>query len=232
MGMRVLDVGCGTGDVSLLAAEFVGASGSVLGLDREAAPLEIARRRTRESNLRNVMFAQGDLSGSLGELGLFDAIVGRRVLMYQANIIDTVRKLASSLRPGGLFVFQEHDTTMVPASRPAMPLHFKVQDWIKETIKREGADLHMGFNLNGVLSQAGLLVEHVRAEAIVQTPTQKYPVASITRAILPRIVKYGVATEVEVDIDTLDERLDRERLNMNATYVGDMMFGVWARKPA
>ena len=35
-GMRVLDIGCGVGDVSLLAAEFVGPSGTVLGIDRSA----------------------------------------------------------------------------------------------------------------------------------------------------------------------------------------------------
>ena len=35
-GMRVLDVGCGTGDVSFLAARLVGPTGSVLGVDRSA----------------------------------------------------------------------------------------------------------------------------------------------------------------------------------------------------
>jgi hypothetical protein len=131
-----------------------------------------------------------------------------------------------------LIVFQEHDTTMVPASLQGMPLHSKVQNWIKQTIEREGADIHMGFNLHGVLTQAGFSVEHVRAEAIVQTPTQIYPVASIVRAMLPRIVARGVAGESEIDIDTLETRLDRERLSANTTYIGDVMFGAWGRKPA
>ncbi len=46
-GMRVLDVGCGAGDVSLLAAQLVGPRGSVLGVDRSAAPLASARARAR-----------------------------------------------------------------------------------------------------------------------------------------------------------------------------------------
>ena len=63
-------------------------------------------------------FVQADLGGALGDLGLFDAVVGRRVLMYQPDTIGTARNLASSLHPGGLIVFQEHDTTMVrPAGR-------------------------------------------------------------------------------------------------------------------
>lgn len=231
-GMRILDVGCGAGDVCLIAADLVGTGGAVVGIDRNGGALEMARRRLDELKLANVSFVEADLDGSLDELGLFDAVVGRRVLMYQPDTIATVRKLAARLGPGGLIAFQEHDTTMVPFSRQAMPLHFKVQGWLKEMIAREGADLHMGFNLHRVLTQAGFLVEHVRAEAIVQTPTQKYPIADIVRAVLPRIVEHGVATEAEVDIQTLDQRLEQERLSTDGTYVGDMMFGAWARRAA
>src|SRR5690606_4206862 len=48
-GMRVLDLGCGVGDVSLLAAWLVGPSGFVLGVDRSADALAAARRRAREA---------------------------------------------------------------------------------------------------------------------------------------------------------------------------------------
>src|SRR5262245_17165364 len=44
-GMRVLDIGCGIGDVSLLAADLVGPSGAVLGVDRSAESVAIAERR-------------------------------------------------------------------------------------------------------------------------------------------------------------------------------------------
>lgn len=231
-GLHVLDVGCGTGDVSMIAADLAGPGGRIVGIDRDAKVLETARRRAAEAKLGHVSFVQADLGGALSDLGLFDMIVGRRVLMYQADAVATVSNLASSLHPGGLIVFQEHDTTMVPASREAMPLHSMVQRWLKETIEREGADIHMGFNLHSVLTQAGFVVEQVRAEAIVQTPAQIYPVGSIVRAIMPRIVAQGVASESEIGIDTLDERLDAERQATGATYIGDMMFGAWARKPA
>jgi hypothetical protein len=49
---------------------------------------------------------------------------------------------------------------------------------------------------------------------------------------MPRILAQGVASESEIDIDTLEKRLDRERQDTNATYIADMMFGVWARKAA
>lgn len=112
-----------------------------------------------------------------------------------------------------------------------LPLHERVHGWIWHTVEREGANIHMGFDLPSVLARAGLTVEQVRAEAIVQTPKAHYAVGAVVRAMLPRIMQQGVATEEEVDVDTLDRRLVEEREKTNATYVGEMVFGAWARKP-
>lgn len=230
-GMRVLDVGCGRGDVSLLVARLVGEQGQVVGLDRDADALAMARERGREDGAAEVRFVEADL-GVPVELTGFDAVVGRRVLMYLPDPVATLRALARALRPGGRVVFQEHDTTMVPASRVALPLHERVHRWMWQTVEREGGNIHMGFDLAGVFERAGLVVEMVRAEAIVQTPKLHHGVASIVRAMLPRIERAGVATAEECDVDTLDERLIAERTQANATYIGDMVFCAWARKPA
>ncbi|WP_437670154.1 class I SAM-dependent methyltransferase [Sorangium sp. So ce131] len=230
-GMRVLDVGCGRGDVSFMVAQRVGAQGQVVGIDRDVQPLAAARDRARELGLSNVTFAEGDLGAPSPELGLFDGVVGRRVLMYQPDAVAAVRRLSGALRPGGLVVFQEHDATMVPASVEPLPLHERVNHWIWRTVEREGADIHMGFHLATVLEQAGLAVERVRAEAVVQTPKILHRTGAIVRAMLPRIVQQGVATEAEIDVETLEARLLEERAKANATYVSDMVFGAWARKP-
>jgi SAM-dependent methyltransferase len=55
-GMTVLDVGCGTGDVSFLAARLVGPTGTVVGVDRSAEAVAVAERRAREAGLGNVSF--------------------------------------------------------------------------------------------------------------------------------------------------------------------------------
>lgn len=60
--MRVLDIGCGRGDVALMVARLVGEKGEVLGVDRDARPLAAARERAR--GFANVTFAEGDLLGS------------------------------------------------------------------------------------------------------------------------------------------------------------------------
>jgi ubiquinone/menaquinone biosynthesis C-methylase UbiE len=100
-GMQVLDVGCGPGDVSLLAAELVGEQGSVIGVDSNASVLQIAQARAQAAGLRPVSF----LVGTIDELALtqqFDAIVGRLILMYMPQPAAVLRQLSTHLRPGGV----------------------------------------------------------------------------------------------------------------------------------
>lgn len=230
-GMRVLDVGCGRGDVSLLVARLVGAEGDVVGVDLDPGGLAVARKRAAEAGGAKVTFVEGDFGALAVAHGPFDAAVGRRVLMYQPDRVDAVRRLVEALRPGGLIFFHEHDGTMPPGRLTALPLHEQVREWVWQTVEREGATRHMGFELASVLEQAGLTGVALRAEAIVQTPTTPYHTGMIVRAMMPRIVAKGVATAEEIDVDTLDARLAEERKKANATYVGEMVFGAWGRKP-
>jgi ubiquinone/menaquinone biosynthesis C-methylase UbiE len=229
-GMRVLDVGCGSGDVSFLLAGLVKESGEVIGIDHDAGALAIAQKRADLASTKAPQFVHCGLTELPESLGTFDAIVGRRVLMYQADTLAAVRVLAKSLRPGGVMAFQEHDTTMIPASVEVFPLHRLASSWVHGMIEREGADLHIGFNLHRILTQAGLMVEDLRAECLLQTPDSAYGLGSIVRACLTRIVRHGVATAEEISIETLQDRLDAERKASSAIYIGDMLFGVWARK--
>ncbi|RYX82569.1 class I SAM-dependent methyltransferase [bacterium] len=228
-GMRVLDVGCGYGDVTRMVAELVGDAGQVIGVDHDERALETARMRAAEQGFSNVAFAPGDMVPSMPIDGLFDAVVGRRVLMYQGNPIDAIDRLLQVLRPGGRIVFQEHDSTLGPNS--SLPLHQQVHGWIWETVAKEGGNINLGFNLHSVLTQGGAKVEQVRAEAIVQTPTQSHPIAFIVRAMMPRLIEHGVATDAEIEIETLELRLNEERQKANATFIWDMAFGVWGSKP-
>src|ERR1700739_212576 len=50
-GMRVLDIGCGPGDVSFVAARLVGPTGSVLGADAAPEMIELARTRAAEKGV-------------------------------------------------------------------------------------------------------------------------------------------------------------------------------------
>lgn len=229
-GMHVLDIGCGRGDVSLLLADMVGPEGTVLGLDLDENALEVTRERSHENNLTNVDFVKSDLNALSIENDQFDAIVGRRVLMYLPDPRRVISELSTMLKIGGMMIFQESDSTLSSKSIVPMPLHKQVDKWIWDTVEHEGGNIHLGFDLWSLLTQKGLTVEKLRAEAVVQTPDKPLPRALIVKLMLPRIIKTGVATEDEIDISTLENRLTEERENSKATYISEIIFCAWARK--
>lgn len=231
-GMRVLDVGCGGGDVSILVARLVGAEGEVVGIDRDSRMVAAARDRARDADLSGVTFAEGDFRDLGSKHGLFDAAVGRLTLMYQADPVDAVRRVARSVRPGGVIVFQEYDSTVRATSLVPLPLQDRVGRWIWDTFERSGADVHMGFKLYSVFTEAGLSAPEVRAEAIVLTPSTRYPTVPLVRMLLPQMIEYGIATEQEVDVETLERRLVAERQTAGTSYVNLLVFGAWARRPS
>lgn len=229
-GMRVLDIGCGPGLASLMLARRVGNQGQVFGVDRDPRMLQLGRERAREAGVSNVTFIEGGFDVDFPERGTLDAVVGRRVLMYQPDAAQAVAQLTDAVRSGGVIAFHEHDMVDVSDGRTSLPLHDRVRSWLREMLRLEGANLRMGFELHSALSDAGLVVERVRAEANVLTPTAGYPVAAIIRAVLPRLIQHGVLTEADVEVETLDDRLTAERTAAAATCLWEMVFCAWARK--
>ena len=127
-GMRVLDVGCGPGDVSFLAASIVGPTGHVTGVDLSPEAIDVAQRRKGAARLDHVMFEQGDIT-QLDRTGEFDAVIGRLVLLYLGDPVAGMRAFAKYVKPGGLIYFQE----LVRPGQPTEPhvlLHAQIRDLI------------------------------------------------------------------------------------------------------
>ena len=229
-GQRVLDIGCGTGAVTRMILDRVGATGEVIGVDRNAEALVAARTSMAEAGLRNVRFLDADLNALPAEIGRFDAVVGRRVLMYQSDAAATLRHLRGALEPGGLVVLHEHDGTATPIHDAQLPLHEHVHRLFFETVRREGADTRMGFNLSSALEAAGFIVDEVRVQATVLSPVMSYPIETIARAMLPRMIEQGVIVAGELEVEGLDARLAEERRAADATLLWELVFGVRAHR--
>jgi SAM-dependent methyltransferase len=145
-GMRVLDVGSGTGSVSIILADLVGPSGSVVGIEHSASMLEIAIQRSRSADKTNVTFVQGNVE-STDSLGRFDAIVGRFVLRELKDAAQALRKLSKLLVPRGIIAFQEKVRAIPVTSFPRLSVVNKICSWMDEARRRADAEVSTGTTL-------------------------------------------------------------------------------------
>ena len=230
-GMRVLDVGSGAGDVAFLAAELVGATGVVVGVDRAAGAIEEARRRADERAAHNVTFQLGDPAEMAFDQP-FDAVIGRYVLQFQEDAAAMLCKLRSRVRTGGVVVFHEIDWGGV-GSFPPVPHYDRWCRWGVETLRRHGTETRMGAKLHATFLSAGLPAPTMRLEALLGGGAKATDVMTlvtgVVETLLPEMERLGVATSAEVAIDTLVERMTREAATTNSIVIGHNQIVAWSR---
>jgi ubiquinone/menaquinone biosynthesis C-methylase UbiE len=106
-GLRVLDVGCGTGDHVRIMAPLV-APGPAVGVDLSATLIACAQRRAA-SGLAHVSFQVGDACGLPFADAAFDRVVANQVLLHLADPWRAVAEMRRVLGPGGLLSIGEWD---------------------------------------------------------------------------------------------------------------------------
>ena len=229
-GMRVLDVGCGAGDVALLTAEMVGPKGSVVAVDVDEAALKRGAERAAQTGLRNITFQAIDFT-HFDSARDFDAAVGRLVLLYQNDPAEALRAAASHVKPGGIIAFQE--AWFAPPPNADKILFARIGMWIMETLKRSGARMSVGYELYHIFLAAGLPGPKMNFEMLVDgdpdSPICQYAVDTL-RSMMPKAIEYGITTEEEVQIDTLADRIREQTRALKLTYMVMPLFGAWCRK--
>ena len=229
-GMRVLDVGCGGGDVSLLIAELVGPAGAVVGVDRVAVALAAAERKVADRGLGNISFREGD-PGALRFEKPFDAAVGRYVLMFQADPASLLRDAARHVRPGGIVAFHEPDWTGARSHPPSRD-YDQTCGWIIETFERTGIETHMGVKLDAAFRAAGLPSPAMHLESVIGGGAGgrdwAHQTAELLVTMLPEVVNRGVAPAGSIDTDAIEAGIMRD-IEAGVVILGRSEIGAWAR---
>lgn len=101
VGERVLDVACGSGLIAFRAAQAVGPTGQILGVDLSAQMVHVAQQRARERGLSNVDFARMDAESLELPDASFDVALCALGLMYLPDPERALREIRRVLRPGG-----------------------------------------------------------------------------------------------------------------------------------
>jgi SAM-dependent methyltransferase len=230
-GARVLDVGCGGGDVTELLVDLVGTSGAVTAFDRD--PAQVAATAQRFAAAANVTVVEGSIDDP--PAGEFDAVVGRLVLMYQPDLDAAIASLARRCKHRGIMAFLESNNRPdAPQALywPPSALNDKIAGWIEKAWGSTSVQYLVGIRVPAALRAAGLEPQHpYEPGALIYEGEHRIEMTTgLLRSMLPALERAGVDPE-EIDIDTLGDRMRADGGNGQLSVVGPLL-GVWARKPA
>jgi ubiquinone/menaquinone biosynthesis C-methylase UbiE len=230
-GMRVLDLGCGAGDVSMLAAELVGPSGSVIGIDRNAQVIAIAGKRARKAALGQVTFREVPLE-AFSDPDLFDCVIGRYVLIHQAHPTDFLRTAARFVRPGGIMAFHEVDCAGGFTSQPRVWRWEVVGSLIAAAFREVTPHFDAANRLVEHFSDAGLPVPSLSREMVVgggaDSPLYAW-LADTLRSVWPQLVEMGIASKDPISAEMLAAGLRSAVVQAGSQIEGPAQVCAWAR---
>lgn len=157
-GESVLEIGCGTGALTLPLAAAIGPRGRLVGVDISEPMLALARTRVGEQGLSHVTLRLGDAQVFDFEPAAFDLATSRMGVMFFADPKAAFRNIGGALKPGGRLVFAcwaplaenrhwliSYDVALrhlgPPAPRPAHepdPLAFSDPDYVRDVLTAAG----------------------------------------------------------------------------------------------
>lgn len=229
--MRVLDLGCGVGDVSLLAGHLVESGGSVVGLDVDQASIEVASARAAQHGLKTLQFHVADIA-QYENAEPFDAVIGRLILQHMADPVEILRQAARRVKPGGIVAFQDCSPGFNVITWPESPKLDAAMTLLAKFAAAAIPQPFAGTRLYHWFAEAGL--KDLRVEARVLTeggPESVYYewLAETIRSLLPRAILTGLVQPGEYDPDTLAAEIREEAMATGTPVNAALLTGVCAR---
>ena len=154
-GQDVLDVACGTGIVARHAADRVGPTGHVTGLDLNPAMLAVASRLRPD-----LTWHQGDVAALAFDDDSFDVVTCQSAAMFFPDVVGALREMGRVTRPGGVVAVQVFDLLEnQPAYGP----------WIAMVARHAGEDAVRVLGTYWVHGDRGLMRERCAAAGLTVT---------------------------------------------------------------
>jgi ubiquinone/menaquinone biosynthesis C-methylase UbiE len=174
-------MGCGAGDVPIVAAELVGPSGSVVGIDRNPQVIAIAGERAQAARLRRVAV----------DKAFFNLVVGRHILIHQPDPAALLRATARLVKPGGSVAFHEFRLRQKCYSVPNVPLFELIDKLIRMAFSGALPNYDAGDRLIQHFSDAGL--PHLFTETQIWAGAHAFCswMVGILRSLLPQLQRMG-----------------------------------------
>lgn len=230
-GMRVLDLGCGAGDVSMLAAELVGPTGSVVGIDRSPEVLDVASERARLARMRQIRFEQASVQTFSSDEPC-DLVIGRYILIHQSDPVDFLRSAARLVRSGGYIAFHEIRLVQTVDSSPRVPLWQLCGNLIETACQSALPHYDVGNRLIECFSEAGLPQPQLFCETLVgggiDSPLYAW-MAETLLSFLPQLAKIGFGLGEQDGFEAFEANLRAAVVEARSQIVAPVQVCVWAR---
>ena len=197
-GMRVLDVGCGGGDLTLRIAEMLAPKGSIIGIDYDARKIEIAAQLTEQTDY-TVEFRQHDITAdTVIDETKFDFVFARFLLWTLKDPDAALNTLVSYLHPGGILALEDIDGRG-QYCYPQCKGFEKYAEFHEKAAEHMGSNSHLGIRLFYMMTKADLkqVQLHMEHPVFSSGDGKKIPLLTM-QAIQPSVLELGLATSTEM----------------------------------
>ena len=159
-GMRIVDVGCGTGDFTRYLASLAPGKHQIIGVDLRANSLRSAEKQTKKEGIRGITFRKGDTYNIPVDDGWADLVCCRTLLMHLTEPIKAVQEMSRITRKGGAVAAFEpgrFHSFYVPDDEKLSKLADKLGlSYIDGVRRQERKNFDIGNRLPTIFHQAGL----------------------------------------------------------------------------
>ena len=196
-GVNGLDLGCGSGETTMLLKTMIGPEGKITGIDSRATRLRIAKEKAHQNEQSQVEFRyQNTLEWE--EEQSYDLVYSRHFFHQLKDPLSMLQKVFNSLKPGGLAMIEELDFSKIQCFPNSYAFDRFVELYI-EVVKRQGADPNIGKRLYPLYQQASFKncqVQLVRPKFL--TGKNKRITSLTLESISTILEKENLASQVEL----------------------------------
>lgn len=107
-GMNCLDLGCGSGDVTMAMAALVGVYGHVLGVDLDEHKIQSANASVQQRDIKNAGFKTFN-AYDLKDESAYEVVYSRFLLSHLGKPEDVLQKIALALKTNGIILIEDTD---------------------------------------------------------------------------------------------------------------------------
>jgi SAM-dependent methyltransferase len=231
LGARVVELGCGPRGCLDLLAERVGPQGTVVGLERSAEAVQLARQFVAEHHLDNVEVLQGDAHDTGLPRASIDLATARLVLVNVPEPEQIVAEMVARVRPGGMVALHEADYVSLLCD-PPHPAWSRLMQALETYAQLNGIDLYIGRRVPRLLRTAGLVEVQTRPLISLHPPGhwRRMILWQFAQNLRERLIAQEVLGEAE--LDELSAALKHHLEDPDTLVVSHLYVQVWGRKPA